>query len=455
MRSHLLRAAAAIGLIALVFAWASADTPWRVPAGESPDAPDAPAYFDIPVRDSLRYCCTLGIGLVVELWGVPVPFVRAGAVVGLDELGTHHYDGGGLLQELHAAMYVSWLDFIGSYDIASDDAEPPASRASIERDEVPTSGFSLDPFTSVENTGMIYTCRGGIIDVSHIREEVDWMAFFIAKIDRHLGEDIVVELPREGAGRRFRLAAVPEEFIARHDRKALVVALARWTAYQVSVWHEIAQWYGFAMWDVIPETNSGFSPDDPYANVVGIRLFDDLDYEEVLQSEASFGLAMEKAIYATIEDLGPLDRQGSVAAMEATDGLWWDSTVPIPHREVVIRRERDIDADHEPWLIPPGYGSPELRQTLLRVCGPDPVPERIRIADRFPDRPADPADPGASIDLRDFITIELVMDGFLAELPEFEQYRGKSFTQDEFPILVDVIFEDAARRFGQRVDQRD
>jgi hypothetical protein len=452
MRSNLLKAITSIGVLAIVLALvsSSSDTTWRVEPGESEGEGETAAWFDIPVRESLRYCCTLGTGLKVELYGVPVPFVRAGAVVGIDELGTHHYDYGGLLQEFHAAMYVTWLDLFGS-----DEGTGAGPRAATATDDVLSSGFSLDPFASVENTGMIYTCRGGIIDVSHIREEVDWMAYFIAKIDRYLGEEVVAELPREGAGRSFHLAAIPDEFIERHDRKALVVALAQWTAYQLSIWHEIAQWYGVAMWDVIPETNSGFSPDDPYANVVGIRLFDDLDYEEVLQSEATFGLAMEKAILAVIEDLGPLDRKGSVAAMEATDGLWWDSTVPIPEREVVIRRERDIDADHMPWLVPPGYGSPELQETLARVCGPDPKPERIRIADRFPDVPADPNDPGASIDLRDFIAIELVMDGFLAELPEFEQYRGKSFTQDEFPVLVDVIFEDAARRFGPRVDQRD
>jgi hypothetical protein len=51
----------------------------------------------------------------------------------------------------------------------------------------------------------------------------------------------------------------------------LVLWLAEWTAWQMSIWHETVTWFG---WDAVPgfsEEASAFSPEDLYSNPLAAR----------------------------------------------------------------------------------------------------------------------------------------------------------------------------------------
>ena len=52
------------------------------------------------------------------------------------------------------------------------------------------------------------------------------------------------------------------EFLRRHDPVSLTMAIARRLAFQLSIWHEIATWYGWSAVPGYPEKLSAFSPED-------------------------------------------------------------------------------------------------------------------------------------------------------------------------------------------------
>ena len=94
---------------------------------------------DFSVPTHLRPCCAFGRDLQVSLAELPVPAVHVNNVLDPNHLGHHTYNGG-LVSAKHGVR---------------------------------------KGFVSTEKNGLIYTCRGGLVDTSHIRELVDWTAFFL------------------------------------------------------------------------------------------------------------------------------------------------------------------------------------------------------------------------------------------------------------------------------------
>ena len=66
--------------------------------------------------------------------------------------------------------------------------------------------------------------------------------------------------------------SVDSETIAVFGRRNLTASLAIWAGYQLSLWHEIATWYGWASFEAFPERASAFSPEDLYSNLLGAKL---------------------------------------------------------------------------------------------------------------------------------------------------------------------------------------
>jgi len=363
---------------------------------------------EIPQRHALRLCCALGVGMGAAFAGIPLPMLQIGAILELDQMRQHHYDGGGA-----AAEFLSVLDEKAGYAIPN-----------------------------VEQNGLIYTCRGGFVDTSHIRELVDWTAFFFAKFDRILETGGVIELEDEGASRRVISMPVPPELVAEIGRDRILLRMAQWTAYQTSIWHETAQWYGFSIWSLFPETASGFSPEDPFANAIGIRLLDDVDVREVLRSSDSFNRSVETLMVEAVREFGPLPRQVTIDALHALDGIWWDSSVRLPMKAIVTRREFDIDGELQPWLLPSRLATPELRATLEESCGADPQPATIRILDSV-----------GGVALSEFVRLEIEMDGMLADLPAFAGLDR--FDQSSFPEIVERVRAENRIEFGPGSDRPD
>jgi hypothetical protein len=289
-----------------------------------------------------------------------------------------------------------------------------------------------------EKNVLIYTCHGGFIDTAHLREPVDWIAFFLAQLDRHLEAGTVVELPDEGAKRRVLFKPIPEELIRRNGRDETLIAISQWVSYQLSIWHEIVQWYGVSMLKAFPETASGFSMEDAYSNAVGLRLMDGVDFRKHLVSEVVYNRFIDELLVEGIEAFHPVPQIVGDQALVELDQVWWDSNVLLPNREVVLRRYLDIDNVLSPWLFPDKFASPELRASLEKECGPNPEPRAVRIPDSL--------DGFAFVD---YVTLEFTLDGSLEGIPVFEAI-GPIFDQESFPKVMEAAAIDVREKLGPR-----
>jgi len=353
----------------------------------------------IPIRKRLRPCCAFGNDLKVRVGAVPIPGFRIGNIIGPDEVGPHTYDSGAMTRSSQAG----------------------------------TSGFRHR-----EGNGLLYTCRGGFIDTAHLREPVDWIAFFLPQLDRHLEKGMVVELPVEGADRRIIFEPISEELIRRNGRDEIIIAISQWIAYELSIWHEIVQWYGVSMLQAFNETASGFSLEDAYSNAVGLRMMDGIDFRKHLVSEVAYNRFIDELLVEGIKAFDPVPQEVGDTALTLLDKIWWDSNVRLPNLEVVRRRYLDIGMELSPWLFPDKFATPEFRAQLKEACGSNPEPLTIQIPDSL-----------EGFAFKDYVTLEFTLNGSLEGIPVFEAL-GPRFDQEAFPEVMAAASLDVREKLGPR-----
>jgi hypothetical protein len=242
---------------------------------------------------------------------------------------------------------------------------------------------------------------------------------------------------------RVELRAIPAATIERHGRIRLAVVLAQWLAYQLSIWHEIATWYGWSSMRGFSERASAFSPEDLYSNMVGTKLMLAIVYQSQARSEFAYNRAVDAWLEAALELLGAVPRGLGREVSEAVDGLWWDSTRRLPDLQLVLRRNFGIGPPVRPWLAGDAVLSEPLRGRLDEACG----------GDRTPIDFANPAVRGA-VALADYVTLEIEVDDALAAQAPFAS-QGRRLTQAAFPAVVAAIRAQALAELGPRADRPD
>lgn len=240
-----------------------------------------------PPSNVIRTCCAFGMDLSIAL----VPFAKKTDITSINDMGTHHYMG-----------------------------------------------------DKNEGNGIIYTHRGGFIDLGHLRDYADWTAYLYSLIHRGAenGEDVILDLGSEGGAKTLHIKD-PQDLSSSDQYE-----LAGKIAYDLSVWHEIATWYGASYIPMVPERYSSFSPEDLYSNLLGVKLGilalkSDLDYNE----------AMTQILATTLDSLEVVrSMEETYAAMQQVENIWWTREKPLPSRKILLRRYLDLESSLVPWLLP-------------------------------------------------------------------------------------------------------
>ena len=356
---------------------------------------------NIAFPQALRPCCAFGVDLKVEIHRVPIPGVELTNIVDPDDLGRHRYNNG----------YIS---------MRTDDPR----------------GIVDD-----ERNGLVYTCRGGFIDLAHVRDNADNTIAVAAALARGLETGTTVSVPPQGGTTRIRLRPVPADAIRRHDRMQLAVAGAEWAAFQLSVWHEIATWYGYAAVPQWPEKISAFSPEDLYSNQLGVRIAGAIVLAKQAASDLEYDFSMDAWIAGMLRRLVAVPPAESGAAMRAVDGLWWDSTKRIPDWTLVRRRPFET-VILRPWRIEDA--SPRARGpgAPLAACRDAEAPLVLQVFDGF-----------AGVPFRQYLTVEIDVDDTLVQAGFPLPHRGgRLVTQEDFPMIIETIRAENARVFGAGAD---
>ena len=390
---------------------------WRSPAEvRAPDRAVANALGDgyrgsIPPLDAasiplppeptnLRPCCVFGADLRIAVGAIPVPGFSLSNIRGPADLGPHKYNVG--------------LLAIGASD----------------------SGRVFES----ENNGIVYTCRGGFLDVAHIRDSADMTVYLEARIARIMETGGVIELSDLGGKRRILLNAIDRNRIANIGRRSIVNSLAQWLAFQISVWHEIQSWYGPGTVPGWSEKVSAFSPEDLYSNLLGIKLAGGVSLLRETTDERRYNEAMDAWIAMAMKRLQAVPRKSAEAAMHAVAGIWWDPTKRLPDWKLTTRRRMDIGPILKPWVVSMAFA-------------PDPGPY-TDCANAGPWLALNNPDDLGGIPFVGDATLQIDVSGELVRnrfpLPRKDSQR---ITQADFPFVIEGIRRENAAVFGEHADQ--
>lgn len=233
----------------------------------------------------IRTCCSFGYN--VGVWGIP--FYRIGEVVGRVNIGQHKYLG-----------------------------------------------------ANTEGNGIIYTKRGGFVDLGHLRDQADWTAFLYRTIIESRGKKTELKLGYEAGIKKLQLD-IPADFP--FNEAAL---LAGNITYYLSLWHEIATWYGASSIPFIAERYSAFSLEDDYSNRLGILLG-----IKSVESDLPFEEAMTMNLSVLLDTLQAVDTDDKTReAMDVVHDLWWTRQYRYPSTKILIKRVIPTFDYIKPLMLP-------------------------------------------------------------------------------------------------------
>jgi len=353
-----------------------------------------------PEPTNLRPCCAFGADLQVAVGAVPVPGFSLSNMRDADDIGPHKYN--------------IWL-----FETATREEKRQIRR---------------------ENNGLVYTCRGGFIDIAHVRDCADLTVYLTAQLERRLHEGGEFDLSDQGGKRRVRLQPVDARRIEQLGRRRIAVEIASWITFQVAVWHEIATWYGYASLPGWPEKVSAFTPEDNYSNLLGIKIASGIILRRDSSDELQYNRSMGSWLHMALLRLHAVPKEKATAAMRSVDGLWWDSRLRLPDWKLVTRRTFDVGPMLEPWLVadaqPPG-------STAEFGCGRAGPPLKLRNPSSY-----------AGIQFDRFATLEIEPSANLVTSGLALPANGNGrLTQRDFPRIIEEIRRENAETFGPKADQ--
>jgi hypothetical protein len=215
-------------------------------------------------------------------------------------------------------------------------------------------GYYYSPW---EKDGIAYTCRGGHIDVAHLRIGVDWTAYLATQTYRHLmkhdaGFSYKLAVDRSRNHVQFSYPAdwdsLPESQRSQTARE-IALAVGPYLTYTMTTWHEILTWFGFKCAGLPTEFPSAFSWEDSYSNLVGTVVA----VHALQDPEHSYNEAVKIAMDQEMAKLGILPAEVSRRASESVKGTW--SSGDLAMFLTIMKRNFDIglgDGMVTPSLVP-------------------------------------------------------------------------------------------------------
>jgi hypothetical protein len=224
-------------------------------------------------------------------------------------------------------------------------------------------------FRLSEKDGIAYTCRGGHIDIIHVRIAADWTAYLAATTYRHLmghesGFSCGLAVDRSKSIITFTypsnwdsLPKIQQMAIA----KEIALAVGPYLTFTMTTWHEMLTWYGFKCMGPFPEFPSAFSWEDSYSNLLGTIV----GAQALRDSQHQYNDAVKIAIDRQMQTLGIQPASVARQASESVRGKWFTGNV-IFHVNM-MKRNFDIGLRN-------GYLTPTLVPGVAACPNPQPMP---------------------------------------------------------------------------------
>ena len=161
-----------------------------------------------------------------------------------------------------------------------------------------------------EKDGIAYTCRGGHIDITHLRIGIDWTAYLSAKSYQHLMRGdmgFTCKMPVDRSRTHVGIVYPPGwDILSEEEQSAIAqkiaLALGPYLTFTMVTWHEITTWYGYKCLGIPVEYDSAFSWEDSYSNLLGTIIA----VRALQDTEHSYNKAVSLAIDEEMQQLGIL-----------------------------------------------------------------------------------------------------------------------------------------------------
>lgn len=211
-------------------------------------------------------------------------------------------------------------------------------------------GYNFNPF---EKNGIVYTCRGGHIDIAHLRITADWTKYLSERALKCIesGKKEFSFCYKPEKSKYYVKIDYPPNFdeLTEKERKQIARTVAvetgQYAAFVASTWHEILTWFGYKCIGPLPEFPSAFSWEDNYSNLLGIHVGTKAMYRDYM----SYNKAVTMVLNEELQKLHPLPPSVAKKATEKMRGKWFNGNVIF----MVDMRLRDFDIGLDDGQIKP------------------------------------------------------------------------------------------------------
>ncbi|MFA5251214.1 MAG: DUF4056 domain-containing protein [Phycisphaerae bacterium] len=218
-----------------------------------------------------------------------------------------------------------------------------------------------------EKNGIVYTRKGGHIDIAHARIAADNVRYLQGKVKKCLlkmDRNFEFKLKVEPSTYYVTLEYPPDwQNLSRKEKNKMIdelsIEMGSYLTYVMTTWHEVITWFGFKCMAFVPEQPSAFSWEDVYSNVFGIRI----GAMALQDKKHSYNKAVTIAFEKELRDLGIQSKETARNASEKMRGIWYDGLL-IAEMKV---RNLDIGIDD-------GFVTPMLVPGVCRAASPEPLP---------------------------------------------------------------------------------
>lgn len=206
-----------------------------------------------------------------------------------------------------------------------------------------------------ENDGVVYTCRGGHIDIAHLRIAADNVYYLYNKFSRHLqtgDTEFTYKLNTDPSTFVYHVT-FPSNFnkLSNGEKQQILhevsLELAQYGTWYMVTWHEVLTWFGMKAFYVMPQFHSAFAWEDSYSNLLGTIL----GVKAMRYPGNDFNIAMTNVLKDELEKLGIQSRDVAYYASEKMRDKWFTGNIDVK----MLLRGLDIGSDDgfvSPMLVP-------------------------------------------------------------------------------------------------------
>lgn len=203
-----------------------------------------------------------------------------------------------------------------------------------------------------EGQGMLYTLRGGHIDMAHVRGPADQTkkaydrayscivngskSFTVQPAWERITNKVEFDYPADWDKR----PEAERQGIARE----IALKVAPVVGYNSSLYHEMLTWKGAKFFLIEPEEKSSFSWEDLYSNIMGAWIA-----TKAIEAGGDFNAAFTRLLNQEFERLQVVPKDKAVQITESVRGKWFTSAK-------LMKKNMDsyLDDDISPCIVP-GY----------------------------------------------------------------------------------------------------